>query len=34
MNYIDWIEFVGVSLLLLSFFLNLTDKYFANFAKI
>ena len=26
MNYIDWIGFVGVSLLLLAFFLNLMDK--------
>jgi hypothetical protein len=26
MNYIDWIGFIGVTLLLLAFFLNLKDK--------
>lgn len=26
MNYIDWIGFIGVTLLLLAFFLNLMDK--------
>jgi len=30
MNYIDWTGFIGVTLLLLAFFLNLMDKIRTN----